>query len=179
LDTILTARSAPPVFVYYAELSTLAAGFAAGARPDVVPGEPFYLYGAQYPGGKALNPAALTSPPLDPNTGLPLRQGDLARNMLRGFGALQWDLGIHRDFLIREGLKLQFRAELFNAINHPNFASPIGDLGAPGALNPQFGISTQNLAQGLSSNGIGNGAFNPLYQIGSPRSVQLALKMTF
>jgi len=179
LESILQTRSAPPVNIYYSALNALTNGFAAATRPDVVPGVPFYLYGAQFPGGKALNPAAFTSPPLDPVSGLPTAQGNLARNALRGFGMVQWDLGVHRDFLLREGFKLQFRAELFNVLNHANFAPPVGDLGAPGALNPQFGVSTQNLAQGLSGGGVGNGAFDPLYQVGGPRSVQLALKLIF
>ncbi|HTQ57476.1 MAG TPA: carboxypeptidase regulatory-like domain-containing protein [Bryobacteraceae bacterium] len=179
LDSILEARTAPPVNILYSALGTLTNGFAAATRPDVVPGQPFYLYGPDYPGGKALNPAVFAPPPLDPVTGDPTAQGDLARNVLRGFGMVQWDLGIHREFQLRESLKLQFRAEMFNALNHPNFAPPVGDLGSPNAFNPQFGVSVQNLAQGLSSNGIGNGGFDPLYQIGGPRSVQLALKLVF
>ena len=179
LESILQARTAPPLNIYYSALGALTNGFAAATRPDTVPGLPFYLYGSGYPGGKALDPAAFAPPPLDPTTGDPTAQGDLARNALRGFGMVQWDVGIHREFSLRESLKLQFRAELFNGLNHPNFAPPVGDLGSPGALNPQFGLSVQNLAQGLSSNGIGNGGFDPLYQIGGPRSIQLALKLAF
>lgn len=179
IDSIIQARTAPPVNIYYSSLNALTNGFAAAIRPDLVPGQPLYLYGSGYPGGKAINPAAFAPPPLDPNTGAPISQGDLSRNLLRGFGMFQWDLGIHREFALHERWKLQFRAELFNIINHPNFAPPVGDLGAPGALNPQFGVSTQNLAQGLSGGGIGNGAFDPLYQIGGPRSVQLAMKLMF
>jgi len=39
-------------------------------------------------------------------------------------------------------------------------------------------ISRQTLANGLGSGGA-NGGFNPLYQIGGPRSIQLALKLQF
>ncbi len=56
----------------------------------MVPGQPIYLFGAQYPGGRALNLAAFTDPPTDPNTGIPLRRGHLGRNAVRGFGATQW-----------------------------------------------------------------------------------------
>jgi hypothetical protein len=38
--------------------------------------------------------------------------------------------------------------------------------------------STQTLANSLGSGGA-NGGFNPLYQIGGPRTVQLALKLQF
>jgi hypothetical protein len=98
---------------------------------------------------------------------------------LRGFGATQWDFAIHRDFPIHDSLTLQFRAEMFNVLNHPNFGQPIGDLGSPLALNPQFGQSIQMLGQSLGGNNVGGGSFDPLYQIGGPRSIQLALKLTF
>jgi hypothetical protein len=178
-DNIIQARSAPPVDVFYSGFAQLSNGFLTGVRPDVVAGQPFYLYGSQYPGGKAINPAAFTSPPLDPVTGVPVSQGNLPRNALRGFGATQWDFAVHREFPIRESLKLQFRAEMFNVLNHPNFGPPVGDLGYPGALNPQFGQSINMLGQSLAGGNLGSGAFDPLYQIGGPRSIQFALKLLF
>jgi hypothetical protein len=187
LRSIIQARSAPPVDVYDSSLFETAGGFLTNVRPDVVPGIPLYLYGNQYPGGKAFNGTTdqggpgchgpFCPPPTDTN-GTPLRQGNLGRNALRGFGAAQWDLAIHREFSIHESLKLQFRAEMFNFLNHPNFAPPVADLS-----QSQFGYSTQLLGQylngGTLGGNVGGGAFNPLYQIGGPRSVQLALKLEF
>jgi hypothetical protein len=178
VDSVVQARSASPVDVNYLGLG-LVNGFQTNARPDVVPGQPFYLYGSQYPGGKAFNPAAFTAPPLDPITGLPLSQGSLPRNALRGFGATQWDFAVHRDFHIHENVKLQFRAEMFNLLNHPNFGPPSGNLGFPGLPNPQFGLSSQMLGQSLAGGQLGAGAFDPLYQLGGPRSIQFALKLFF
>jgi hypothetical protein len=43
---------------------------------------------------------------------------------------------------------------------------------------PSSGRSTQTLANGLGTGGAKSG-FNPLYQIGGPRSIELALKLTF
>ena len=176
LDDAIHVWSAPPVNVYYS-----AFGFSLGAftqvRPDVVAGVPLYLYGRQYPGGLAINPAAFTSPPTDAN-GNPTRQGDLGRNALQGFGAAQWDFAVHRDFPLHEAIKLQFRAEMFNVLNHPNFGPPIGDLQSPQSINPQFGLSTQTLADSLGGPA-GLGGFNALYQVGGPRSIQLALKLFF
>jgi len=49
-------------------------------------------------------------------------------NALRGFGAVQWDFAVHREFHVygKESVKLQFRAEMFNVLNHPNSVPPSG-----------------------------------------------------
>jgi hypothetical protein len=172
VNNILQIRSAPPVNVYDSSFSGLFNALTE-VRPDLVPGVPLYLGGSQFPGSKAFNPAAFTAPPLDSN-GAPLRQGDLARNALRGFGAWQWDFAVHRDFPLHESLQLQFRAEMFNVLNHPNFGSQVADLN-----NPQFGQSTQMLGQSLNQQGMGGGGFSPLYQLGGPRSIQMAVKFIF
>ena len=173
-DNIITVRSAQPVNVSDARFFNLAAGFSTLVRPDLVVGQPLYQFGPQYPGGKAFNPNAFVDPPFDPSTGLALRQGDTPRNFLRGLGAAQWDFAVHRDFPIHESLRLQFRAEMFNVLNHPNFGPPSGQFGAAG-----FGISNQLLSQNLSGSNLGGGGLSPLYQIGGPRSIQFALKLSF
>ncbi len=191
-ENVLQARSAPPVsvsFPYFAFFAGFAGGALGNVRPDVVPGIPLYLTGPKYPGGEIVNNTFPSSagpgcvgpfcPPPTDSSGHPLRQGDLPRNALRGFGATQWDFAVHRDFPIHESLKLQFRAEMFNVLNHPNFGQPVGNLGFPNSPNPQFGQSIQMLGQSLSGGQVGAGAFNPLYQIGGPRSVQFALKLFF
>jgi hypothetical protein len=80
---------------------------------------------------------------------------------------------VRRDFPLYESLKLQFRAEMFNLFNHPNFGPPDHFLG-----DSTFGTPTQTLAESLGAGGQ-NGGFSPLYQIGGPRSIQLALKLMF
>jgi hypothetical protein len=176
-ENVFEARSAPPVNIYYSFYQVLSSGFITYVRPNLVPGESLYLHGSQFPGSKAFNAAAFSPPPIDPN-GNPVGEGDLGRNALRGFGSWQWDFAIHRDFPIHESLKLQFRAELFNVLNHPSFAQPVGDLYSPSAINPQFGSSAAVLAQSLSGSA-GAGGFNALYQMGGPRSMQFALKLLF
>ena len=177
------ARSAPPVDISDTNFFQLNNGIQADIRPDLVPGQPLDPFGSQCaaafqvpvcPGGKGFNPAAFTDPPVDPSTGNPTRQGNVPRNFLRGFGATQWDFAVHRDFPIHESLKLQFRAEMFNVLNHPNLGPPFSQFGQGG-----FGLSTQLLGQYLSGGNLGGGAFSPLYQIGGPRSIQFALKLMF
>ena len=80
---------------------------------------------------------------------------------------------LRRQFKLHERLSLQARADFFNIFNHPNFGPPTNYLSSP-----LFGQSTQMLGASLGSGGQ-NGGLNPLYQIGGPRSVQLALKLLF
>jgi hypothetical protein len=180
-DDIVQIRSAPPVDVLDANFSDIDIANAPSIqlRPDVVPGVPQYLTGSQYPGGKALNPAAFTDPPTVYsaafNAQVPARQGDLGRNALRGFGVAQWDFGAHRDFLIKDGIKLEFRGELFNILNHPNFG-PFNNNFQTG--NVYFGQSTEMLGQYLGGHA-GSGSQSPLYTPGTPRSGELALKLSF
>ena len=167
-DSIVYARSAPPVNVVTGSdpfFATAGYGPFSAQRPDLVPGVPLWISDPNVAGGKRINAAAFSVP-----SGTV--QGDLGRNVLRGFGATQVDLTLRRQFKLRERISLQARADLFNVFNHPNFAPPINYLSSP-----QFGQSTQMLGTSLGSGG--QGGLSPLFQIGGPRSVQLALKLLF
>jgi hypothetical protein len=164
LDSFVLARSAPPVDLVGAIIEGPASTLMF--RPNVNPGVPLVLYGSQYPGGKILNSAAFSTAPSG-------QQGDFGRNVLRGFGATQADVALQRQFHLTEKLVLRFRSEFFNIFNHPNFGNPNNNL-----TSSLFGHSTGTLASSLGSGGA-SGGFNPLYQIGGPRSIQLALKLQF
>ncbi len=129
--------------------------------PNVVPGVPFYVADPNAPGGWIINKAAFSVPASG--------QGDLGRNALRGFGAAQIDFTVRRTFALTERVRLQSSADFFNIFNHPNFGSPVNY-----RTSPLFGQATQTLNSYL-----GSGGLNPLYQIGGPRSIQLALKLQF
>jgi carboxypeptidase family protein/TonB-dependent receptor-like protein len=162
VDAIIRARSATPVNVL-SGLDPLGLGFTTVARPDLVPGQPLYLYDDLLAGGRRFNPKAFDlETPLAEG-----RQGTLGRNVLRGFAVSQLDMTLRRQFRLTERLNLQFRAETFNLFNQANFANPTGIL-----TSQNFGRATQMLASGL-------GGLSPLYQIGGPRSIQLALKLQF
>ena len=168
-NSIFFARSALPTDLLASNLSVLNGFYSA--RPNLVPGQPLYLYGPGYPGGKSYNGAAFSNPP-------PGAEGNLGRNVLRGFGAWQIDFALHRTFRLTERASLQFRIEAFNILNHANFANP-SDPADPGRLTiantPAFGTSTETLANGLASTNV-PGQLNPLFQIGGPRSLQFALQ---
>ena len=129
-------------------------------RPDLVPGQPLYLKDPALPGGRTFNLAAFTFPAEN-------QQGNFPRNGLRAFPASQVDLALRREFKLRERIRLQLRAEVFNLFNHPNFGRPTVDI-----TDPLFGKPIQMLNGSL-------GGLNALYQMGGPRSGQLALKILF
>lgn len=177
VDTFVLARSAPPVDVVGGY--SFGGGTIIQYRPNVVPGVPLTLYGSQYPGGKAFNNTLIVGAcpgganqigAFCPAPGG--HQGNFGRNVLRAFNAVQADVAFQRQFHLTEQLALRFRGEFFNLFNHPNFGNPVNSL-----TSPVFGHSTQTLASSLA--GEADAGFSPLYQIGGPRSIQLALKLLF
>jgi len=88
--------------------------------------------------------------------------GNVGKGQFRGPGFFSYDMGIFKNFPIRDAFGIQFRGELFNAFNHTNFATP-----NTGALG-------QNPVTTVSSAGFGN-----ILAAGDPRIIQLALKVTF
>lgn len=179
-DTVIVARTGFPYNALIAAPTAL--GGVGYTRPDLVPGQPLYVYDAQCaqvfgptaqggngvlmagqicPGGMGLNPNAFAIPPS-------ARQGTEGRNDIPGFDLVQVDLSLARKFGITERVNLEFRADAFNVANHPNFANPFPQVDA----GPANLLSRVMLNQGL-------GGLNPLFQEGGPRSLQLSLKLTF
>jgi hypothetical protein len=83
------------------------------------------------------NPSAFLPPP--PNSGF---YGNLGRDTLRGPGLATWDFAGQKDTLIREGLTLQFRGELFNLLNRANFNTPNLIVFTPSGLSGTAGAIT-------------------------------------
>jgi len=174
----MTARSATPVNVTI----TRNIGFGSYAfRPDLVPGIPLYLNDPNAPGGKRFNN---TPVPGNPRQVGPFfvptepRQGTLGRNALRGFPVYQIDFALRRQFSLTEKLKLQFKGEVFNIFNHPNFGDPLGSLGTNLPTSSTFGRSDRMWGKSVGTSGT-VGGFNPLYQVGGPRSMQFSLRLQF
>ena len=167
-DSIIYARTAPPVNVVTGQNTFGTALSAANSvqRPNLLAGVPLWISDPNVADGKRINKAALAVP-------VGVVQGNLGRNVLNGFGATEIDLTLRRQFKLYERLSLQARADLFNIFNHPNFGPPTNYM-----TSPLFGQATQMLGASLGAGGQ-TGGLNPLYQIGGPRSAQLALKLMF
>jgi hypothetical protein len=89
---------------------------------------------------KWFNPNAFLAPNNTPaNTGF---YGNVGRNTLIGPGLATWDFSTFKDTPIREGLSLQFRAEIFNLLNRANFNTPNGVAFTPSGVSPTAGAIT-------------------------------------
>ncbi len=57
--------------------------------------------------------------------------GSAGRNSVIGPGIINFDFSTLKDFAVNERLRLQFRFEVFNAPNHPNWGLPDGNVSSP------------------------------------------------
>jgi hypothetical protein len=154
--------------------------FGLPARPDTT-GQPLKASGGiKWPyqsynvGAYAIEPT-FNGTPGDPST-----IGDVSRNTLRAPSFFQWDFSAAKNFPLFENAKLQFRADVFNILNHPNFGGPdggictaftaaSGDTPASCTTNANFGKVGQTVADANASQ-VGTG---------TARQEQFSLKIIF
>jgi hypothetical protein len=87
----------------------------------------------------------------------PLGQfGNVPPEFFTGPGTQNYDMALVKDTSIKEGIKLQFRAEAFNVFNHTNFGGPDGNI-----------------------NDTGQGGFGYIQSSAPARIMQIALKLLF
>ncbi len=95
----------------------------------------------------------------DPDDGLTkvyTPNGNAGANSIIGPGMNNWDWGLHKFFpMRREGHRIEFRAEFFNAFNHPRLTGP----------SSQFFYNQPDGAK--------------IFRAGNQRQIQLALRFTF
>src|SRR5262249_19137446 len=93
---------------------------AGSQRADLV-GDPYFLGGRNHRGmiAQYFNPPAFFAHPL-------WTDGMLGRNTFIGPAYANLDLGVVKDFAPQERFKAQLRFEMFNSLNHANFALPAG-----------------------------------------------------
>jgi hypothetical protein len=100
-------------------------------------------------------------------------QDGIGRNVFEGPGYWNIDIGLTKKFDVTERIKLQFRAEAFNAFNHPNFDNPVNaSTGSPSIASTVFGQACCATVAPPST--------QTIIQTGeSARIIQLALKLSF
>ncbi|HTU48370.1 MAG TPA: carboxypeptidase regulatory-like domain-containing protein [Bryobacteraceae bacterium] len=151
LNTIVTLSSGTPFTVYDSDNAPM-----EGAAPEIT-------------GFYSSRPNVLSNPNAGPHTpnawvsrsdfqeltpaANPGQFGDEGRNAVRGPGLATVDLSLFKNFAVTESARVQFRAEAFNMLNHPNFMLPENDLASP--------------------------EFGQILQAAPPRLLQLALKFIF
>jgi hypothetical protein len=103
----------------------------------------------------------------------PGKNGNQGRNIFDGPSYWNFDFGALKNFTITERIRLQFRAEMFNAFNHVNFENPRNATeGSPTITSSVFGRTCCTSASTPSTASI--------ISIGeAPRVIQFALKLTF
>ena len=138
-------------FPFTVNLAGDTAGIGGGTgailiRPNAVPGQNWKLPANERTTARWFNTAALVAPPA-------FAFGNVGRNTVIGPGLLNFDFMLARSFRLAESVRLQFRGELFNALNTPNY-----DIVGRILNNPQFGVVQSQLR---------------------PRQIQLGLRLAF
>jgi hypothetical protein len=169
LNSIVTSRSGLPVNVV---LSRPASAIPDGnntehdagspnLRPDLVPG-----VSLTPPAGSTIaqwiNPAAFAVPANG-------TWGNSPRNLLRGPKLWQADLGMAKNFPVRERISMDFRAEIFNIFNRAQYGNPSGNFTAC-ANTPSACSSFGNITSVVNSGATGSG---------TPRRMQFGLRINF
>ncbi len=153
LAGIFQARSGFPVNIF----ENVPVFVADPLRPDPVAGQSCRPADYSTPDSQ-LNPNAFTSP-ANPEAGL------LERNACRGPNFWQLDFSVIKDTTLTETVTLQFRAEIFNIFNRPNFTNPDSV-----RTSPAFGESQSVVGQTTVETSTGPGF---------GRQIQFALKLIF
>ena len=93
--------------------------------------------------------------------------GNAGRDIFRQLPFRNWDLSLFKMWRFKERYSVQFRAEFFNVLNHPNFGD-IQTTPTTGGGNLGAELETPDVA-----------ATNPTLGSGGPRDIQLGLKLIF
>jgi hypothetical protein len=127
-------------------------------RPNLVAGVPIYVHAAD--STLWLNPAAFSLPGVG-------QLGSLGKGTIRGKPINNMDFSLNKNWKVKEKYTIQFRAEMFNAFNHPNFN------GFQNAINFQGNITQPNFGS------VTNGSFGTLSNVQSHREIQFGFKFSF
>jgi hypothetical protein len=136
-------------------------------RPNVNPA----FTGPLYPGGSTsqrvaqyFNPAAFSAPAYG-------TVGNLSRDSLTGPGYKDLDLSLAKTTQINERVRVQFRAEFFNILNHTNLLTPSETVFSAGP--------TQGTAANQNTAAIVSPTAGVITSAATTRQIQLGLKLLF
>jgi len=121
---IFNAKSGLPISLTEGSLSNVGVPGVGGAgtqRPNVVPG--VSLVPSNQSVSNWINPKAFIQPAQSTYGNAPRYFSNL-----RGPNFYDWDMAVHKSWPFTESKRLEFRFEMYNALNHPNFYLPNGDL---------------------------------------------------
>ncbi len=136
-------------------------------RPDLNPAFTGRLYTKGSTSQRAtqyFNPAAFSAPAYG-------TVGNVSRDSLTGPGYADWDLSLLKSTALTERVRLQFRAEFFNVLNHTNLQLPNEVVYSTGPT--QGTAANQTAAATLGSPGVISATAN------TSRQIQLAAKIVF
>jgi hypothetical protein len=137
------------------------------------------------PGGRTVaewfNPAAFEIPALNAEGNASVF-GTAPRDLLRGPGTWQIDMGAAKTISLRERGKIEFRAEFYNIFNHPQLGQPgatcIGNGSTSGPTPCEPGAGLGQITNTINLN---TAIVSPITPVGSgtPREMQFALRFDF
>ena len=148
ISGIITARTGGPVLI------TQSCSNSYHCRPDYVGGDvlleqPVEI-GACRAGGRCdlqyINTAAFKA--VTANGGVAVRPGTAGKSLARTPGAWGVDLSLAKNFKVSEGKAIQFRADMFNALNHVNLGGPNGNISSSqfGRISSAGGMRSMQMA---------------------------------
>ena len=94
--------------------------------------------------------------------------GNMGRNIFRGPSFRNWDFGLSKVWKLSERVKVQFRGEVFNLLNHPNF-----DVFSMNTNLYSTSVGTVRFTPDLGE------ASNPVLGSGGSRHIQLGVKFVW
>jgi hypothetical protein len=159
MTTTALARTGFPVNVLMPSSYTAPDGNSGTQRPDLVKS-----VSLTPPGGRTvaewINPAAFATPAEE--------FGTAPRDLVRGPGTWQIDLGAGKTFPLPERGRLEFRSEFYNIINHPQLGQPQSTFNPSNTTGFGSIINTVNTVSPVTPVGSG-----------TPREMQFALRLEF
>jgi hypothetical protein len=190
ISGINTAQAGTPFNITYSPnsaqaLSPQIAATYRGAneyRPDRVASQPI----SQGIGNRAantgyinyINPNAFVLPPIKDVNGAVLSPfGNASRNPGRGQAFYETDLALNKKFSTPvESLKIEFRTEFYNIINHTNYYLPGGISASQGTTTAVAGVGGSVPVSAITAAPSTNGQITSTL---TPRVIQFGLKLLY